>query len=191
MRTYMADRARRQFVLCRASLRINLCEEIGCNNRSLRFGLGEHGKPYAVVDGKAADVAFNVSHSGHHGLIALAAKGRLGVDVEVRSGRRDLDRIGKKVFGPSECERISRLQCGEKNHMFFRLWTMKESLSKALGAGLSLGFSTFEVPGTILDGAQGGEFRFPHLPDRLWKVVDLGENRFAAALAYESVARAQ
>ena len=36
----------------------------------------------------------------------------------------------------------------------------------------------------MLHGDQSGMFRFPHAPESEWRLLDLGENRFAAALAY-------
>lgn len=47
-------RARREFTLCRAAPRIVLAERLGCDDRALSFGYGEHGKPYARVGGAGA-----------------------------------------------------------------------------------------------------------------------------------------
>ena len=72
----------------------------------------------------------------------------------------------------------------QKVHLFFRLWSMKEALIKALGTGFSLNPSRFEVPEAILCGARSGDFGFPHSPASTWRLHDLGEPRFAAAVAY-------
>ena len=87
--------ARRQYALCRAALRIHLCERLGCSNRELSFGYLEHGKPFARVDGAPSSASFNVSHSGRHGLIGFAKEDGLGVDLEVRRPGRDFDGIGR------------------------------------------------------------------------------------------------
>ena len=76
--------------------------QLGCRNEQLAFGASDHGKPYAVVQGVVDPVSFNVSHSGAHGLIAVAAAGRLGVDVEERRTPRDLDGLISSVMGPDE-----------------------------------------------------------------------------------------
>ena len=75
---YQHDGSRRRFALCRAALRAVLCSQLDCRNEQLAFGASDRGKPYAVVQGQPAPVSFNVSHSGAHGLIAVAATGRLG-----------------------------------------------------------------------------------------------------------------
>ena len=182
---FLALAARRQFVLCRAALRLILSERLDCPNRALSFGYREHGKPFATVHGQRADVGFNVSHSGGHGLIAIAAHDRLGVDVEERVSNRDLEGIGSLVYGPAERHLLADATGCEKVHLFYRLWSMKESLIKALGAGFSLNPSRFEVPLPMLQGERTGSFRFPHAPSSEWRLLDLGEPRFAAALAYK------
>ena len=183
-RRFVVERPKRQFSLCRAALRIHLSERLGCSNRDLSFGYLEHGKPIAKVNGHRAPIGFNVSHSSRHGLIAFSDHDWIGVDAEERLPRRDLDGIGRKVYGPTERDALAAAAGAQKVHLFFRLWSMKEALIKALGTGFSLNPSRFEVPEAMLHGARSGDFRFPHCPASLWRLHDLGEPRFAAALAY-------
>lgn len=83
-RRFLSERARRDFALSRAALRVSLRERLGCESRTLSFGYGEHGKPFARIGGQCAGIGFNVSHSGRHGLIAIATHDEIGVDVEER-----------------------------------------------------------------------------------------------------------
>ena len=55
-----------------------------------------------MLDDKRITTSFNISHSGKHGLIAFAPHGQLGVDVEERVGREDIEDLIKLVFGPNE-----------------------------------------------------------------------------------------
>ena len=176
--------ARRRFALCRAALRINLCDQLGCSNRELSFGYLEHGKPIAKVGGVPSGASFNVSHSGLHGLIGFAKRDGLGVDLEVRASGRDFDGIGSSVYGPRERSALAAVAGSEKVHLFYRFWSLKEALIKALGTGLSLNPSRFEVPWPMIEGERSAEFRFPHLPSDPFWLEDLGEPRFAAARAY-------
>ena len=180
---FVAAGAGRRFALCRAALRVALCERIGCSNEDLSFGYREHGKPFAVVDGVPSDASFNVSHSGEHGLIGFAARGGLGVDLEVRAPMRDFDGIGGRVYGPRERRALAAAASSSKVELFYRLWSLKEALIKALGTGFSLSPSRFEVPMALLEGERSATFRFPHLPADPFHLEDLGEPRFAAALA--------
>ena len=176
---------RRRFALCRAALRAILCNQLGCTNEQLAFGASDHGKPYAVVDGIPAPVSFNVSHSGGHGLIAFATEGRLGVDVEERSTQRDLDGLIETVLSPDEQAELALVHGNHKLHLFFSFWTIKEALIKALGAGLSLDMSLFEVPLAMRHGTKTSTFQFPHLPAIRWRLEDLSNENFAAAIAHE------
>ena len=181
---FLVPGAGRRFALCRAALRVNLAERLDCSNSRLSFRYGEHGKPYALVDGQRVHTGFNVSHCGLHGLLVFASNDRIGIDVAERTPGRDLDGIASLVYGPLERRMLSLASGLQKEHLFFRLWSMKEALIKALGSGFSLNPSGFEVPEAMLRGARSGVFRFPHAPTDRWHLIDLGEHRFAAALAY-------
>ena len=159
---FLSAHARRQFVLCRAALRVTLSERLGCANHQLAFGYLEHGKPFALVDGQRAAIGFNVSHSGTQGLMAFATNAWLGVDVEERVSARDLEGIGSLVFGPAERRSLAIAAGRDRVELFYRLWSMKEALIKAVGAGFSLNPSRFEIPPPMLEGARSGTFRFPH-----------------------------
>ena len=176
---------RRHFVLCRAALRAMLCQELDYGNDSLSFGEGEHGKPFAKVNGRPMALSFSVSHSGSYGLIALAQAGRVGVDVEQIVPKRHLNALIEAVMGPDERRELDAMDDRAKLHQFFRLWTCKEALVKALGTGFSTDVSGFQVPSNIRRGEAVGEFRFPHLPTIAWKLEAVSEEEFAAALASE------
>lgn len=176
---------RRRFALCRAALREILGRRLDCANERLEFGLSPYRKPFALVRGRPAPINFNVSHSGGHGLIAIAPRGRVGVDVEERSTRHDLDGPVATVLGPDERSALSEA-CGDsKVHLFFCIWTIKEALIKGLGTGHYTDVSGFQVPANMRGGESTGLFRFPHLPAVTWRLEDLGNADFAAALAHE------
>lgn len=176
---------RRRFSLCRAALRAVLCAHLGCANDKLAFGANSYGKPFALVGGEQSGVAFNVSHTASHGLIALAQSGCLGIDLEERVPKRSLDALLEAVMGPQEQADLAVLEGNEKLELFYRFWTLKEALIKALGTGFSTDPSRFELPANMRRGGTSGTFRFPHLPGTTWGLEDIGTEEYAAALAYE------
>ncbi|MDE2842703.1 MAG: 4'-phosphopantetheinyl transferase superfamily protein [Chloroflexota bacterium] len=176
---------RRCFVLCRAALRSLLCAELGCRNHQLGFQESEYGKPFALVDGQPASTSFNVSHSGSHGLIACAPRGRLGIDVEEIAHPRHLESLIEAVMDPEEQAELSRMSGDAQLRQFFRLWTCKEALIKALGTGFSTDISKVQVPAALRQGAGSGVFQFEHMPGVMWQLDDIGNQEFAAALARE------
>lgn len=184
-RKFRLEPPRREFALCRAALRVILCRKLDCSNDELTFTEGKYGKPSAHVRGQRAPVSFNVSHSGRHGLIALARRGRVGVDVEPRDARRNLDVLIGEALTSDEQSRLAGADANRKRQLFFRLWTMKEALIKALGRGFSLHISEFEIPASMCNGQRLCEFRFPHLSEVGWRLENLGNRDFAAAIAHE------
>ena len=185
----MYDSPKRRFTLCRAALRSVVCRELDCRNEHLSFEASGHGKPFAILRGLPAPISFNVSHSGCHGLIAMAPGGRIGVDVEERVPHRNLDELITAVFGPNEQRKLAGAHQRDRLHLFFSLWTMKEALSKAHGMGLSLDVARFEIPKAMRAGAASGSFRFPQLPDIEWTLHNIGTDRFAAAVAHDRDSR--
>ncbi len=181
---FRAEHARRHYARCRAALRAMLCERLDCSNEALAFGAGGHGKPFATVAGKALPASFNVSHCPDHGLIAFGPDGTpLGVDVESRDHRGNLRLVAEGVFGSDELAVLARHSDAEWRRLFFRLWTLKEAVIKALGTGFALSPKNFEMPSALLHGAKSAPFHFLHAPEEPWFVHGLGEERFAAALA--------
>ena len=176
----------RRYVLCRAALRALLCGLLRCNNWELAFGHGEFGKPFALVGGVPAAINFNVSHSGRHGLIAIALQGRVGVDVEELVMPQGLNRLIASAFTAAEKADLKSGEPTNRIRDFFRLWTAKEALIKALGKGLSIDLSTFEIPIEMRRGAKASVFKFPDSPETLWRLVNLSTRDFAAAVTYES-----
>ena len=185
-RRYRHAGPRRRFALCRAALRAMLCAQFDCRNEQLTFGASKYGKPFALVQGIPASSSFNVTHSGQHGLVAFAPAGRLGVDIEERVSRRDIDGLITTVLGPAEQAELALARGYHKLHLFFSLWTIKEALLKALGLGFSLDISQFEIPLDMRRGMKKSIFQFPHLPAINWRLENLGTEHFAAAIAHET-----
>ncbi len=176
---------RRRFALCRATLRALLRDRLGCDNARLTIGAFEFGKPFAALRGEIAPVSFNVSHSGAHGLIAIAPDGRLGVDVEERVARKGLDGLMQAALTPDERAELAASDDGVKLRGFLRLWTIKEAVIKAVGLGISMSMSELEVPPAMRRGESGGVFSLRQTPGTAWRLEDLGTDDFAAAVAHE------
>ena len=110
----------------------------------------------------------------------------MGVDIEDFSARSDVDGLIKAVLTPNEQSDLALLQGREKLRKFLTLWTLKEALIKALGVGLSMDMSGFEVPSDMRHGKTSSVFKFSHLPTVEWRLHNLGNQTFAAAFAHAS-----
>lgn len=179
------NEGKRQFSLCRSALRASLVKILDCRNEDLRFSDSRKSKPVAFVCGKLVNQEFNVSHSYEHALLALSEKGRVGIDVEERVVRYDIGGEITKAFSPIERKALTNSLGENKIQMFFRLWTVKESLIKAIGEGFRLDTSSFTIPERLIHGARRANFHFPETPDQEWQIENLENEQFAAALTYE------
>lgn len=93
-----------------------------------KLQLNRYGKPY--VD---SSVYFNLSHSGQY-VICAFYKEEIGIDIE-KIEHLEIDDF-KTIFSEQELDQL-RVSVSPLTE-FFRFWTIKESIIKAEGKGLSL-----------------------------------------------------
>lgn len=134
------ERDRRRSIVAWGLLRMTIGGLVGKDPASLELRRDSMGKP--VLEGGPS---FNLSHSGEHILIAAAPEGRVGVDVEVVRPLPDVDTLAEMTLAPDEVESLGALDPSQRERAFFRIWTRKEALIKALGAGLSIPLNSFSV----------------------------------------------
>lgn len=139
-RRFLRPEHARRFMAGRYALRRVLARVTGQSPQMIELRYTEHGKPY-LPDGPA----FNLSNSGRYAYIAVAAAGRLGVDIEQRIPGRDLPGIASRYFSSREQEALAAMDATQRLRTFYRIWTRKEALLKAAGSGLSTPLGSFSV----------------------------------------------
>lgn len=128
---YAIDRPREQFRAARTALRQVLGGYLGIDPRDVSLTVEPDGKPVLAK----GHLQFNVTHSGERGLVAVANR-RVGVDLEQLRPVENADGLVERFFGPEEREQYRRLPVDLKLAGFFRGWTGKEALLKAVGTGI-------------------------------------------------------
>ncbi|MGW2964266.1 4'-phosphopantetheinyl transferase family protein [Streptomyces sp. NPDC001220] len=94
-----------------------------------------HGRPR--IDWPPTDLDFSLSRSGPHWLLAVAAGQRVGVDLE-SSRPLDVDGASRFVMSASELAHVRAARDDTaRRHAFFRCWTRKEAVVKAVGVGIA------------------------------------------------------
>jgi len=137
-----ADRLRfavhqRRFIASRGALRRILGQYLNCPPDQLAFDYGDQGKPVLVPGINPLDLQFNLSHSEALTLVAIAPQHPVGVDLECRRSMNNLSALTRRFFSPAEFDAIQGCPAAEQELLFFRYWTAKEALLKAMGQGLS------------------------------------------------------
>jgi 4'-phosphopantetheinyl transferase len=130
------------FALTRGTLRCLLSEATGVAADKIAFAEGLYGKPCVVG---THGPHFNVSHSGCWALIGFSDSRDIGVDIELmRAAGGELD-LARSFFSAAEYHSLEGLANGMLFSSFYRIWTCKEAVLKAHGAGISEHLKDFSV----------------------------------------------
>lgn len=108
---------------------------------------------------RAAGSAVSIAHSGRFGVSAVSnSPVRLGVDCEPRAGEIPDDDLVRDITSPEEFAAWSVLAEESRRPAFARLWTLKEAVLKARGAGLAGGMETVRLRPDFSGLAEPGWF---------------------------------
>ena len=142
---FFHDRDRNLFAMTRAILRTLLSEAASVPANQILFAEGPHGKPgLAGIKGPQ----FNVSHSGSWALIGLSDRRPIGVDIELTRNSGDELDLARSFFSDAEYRTLEGLEDGARLQSFYKIWTCKEAVLKAIGAGISAHLKDFSVEWT-------------------------------------------
>lgn len=125
--------------LCAEYLLMRACSEFGVDYKSESVTAFGQGKPRF----SRAPVCFSLSHSGERGMCVMSDR-EVGCDVEKTGG--DHMAVARRFFSAPELSMLEKCKTeGEREELFCRLWTLKESFIKCTGEGLSLPLDSFSV----------------------------------------------
>jgi 4'-phosphopantetheinyl transferase len=169
-RGFKFERHRCRYVVGRARLRQILSRYGAGDPASLLLREGPQGKPELAGWPAAAAISFNLAHSGHLALCAVACGARVGVDVELIRQERvpQWDRIARRYFGRAEIRHLFEVTNEERYAEFLRIWTLKEACLKAAGTGLTADLARVDVARVL--GRPGG---IVLASDELWRCFEL------------------
>lgn len=133
------ERHRRRFITARSMLRFLLGQYLNRSPQSINFDYNHYGKPM-IPD--AFDITFNLSHSADYAVLAVGQTHDLGIDLEHFSNRDYLE-LAQSYFSAFEIQWLKNVPDIMKPMVFFKIWTQKEAVIKAIGAGLSYPTQSF------------------------------------------------
>src|SRR5436190_14413109 len=119
---------RNRFIAGRALVRMAVSRYLGCKPAEIDFNYNLWGKP-CLTNG---DLQFNVAHSEEHFVLAVSREA-VGVDIERIRTIEDIHLVARTVFSPEELTAWTLLPEPEQVAAFYKIWTRKEALLKALG----------------------------------------------------------
>lgn len=143
---YHQNKDKIRFTIGRGMLRFILAAYLNVSPSSLAFSKSQYNKP--ILEGPD-DLHFNASYAEDLILIGVANE-PIGVDIEYINRSLNYKELVGEVFTQTEKSLISSSLKGREE--FFKLWTRKEALLKAVGRGLGDDLKNF----SCLDGTQTG-----------------------------------
>lgn len=136
---------RDQYIITQGLTRIVLGRMLDTAPEALAFTRGPKGKPY--LDGEFSDTGtqFNMTHTSHMALVAVAMHREVGIDIERIRDNLQWEKLARRYFSEQEYRGFRELPGESKLRAFFTCWTRKEAVLKAIGTGLGGGLASFDV----------------------------------------------
>jgi 4'-phosphopantetheinyl transferase len=143
MQRFHFEKDRIQYAVSHAILRILLGRYLDTDPSSISFYRNEFGKPHLSQILPAPKLAFNLSHTNHVGLLAIAVGLEIGVDIEEVCPVEC--EIVERYFSRQEQAALTALEGNDWLEGFYNCWTRKEAILKAEGLGLNANLDAFDV----------------------------------------------
>lgn len=134
---------RDRYIVARAVLRQILSLYTQIAPEKILFKQGEKGKPYLQLN--PLHIQFNTSHSHDLAVYAITTHAEIGVDIEKVENKKSNEAVAKRFYSDVEYAELMHLAESERISAFYRIWSAKEALIKALGQGLYSPLSAFSV----------------------------------------------
>lgn len=181
---------RDRFTLARVMLRLVLAQELDCDPRQVDIALDARGKPR--VSHPTTAPAFSIAHGGNLVVLAVSARGSVGIDVELADRDIEPEELIPYTCNAPEAAWLDTLSTAQRPSGFLFLWTLKEAYLKATGEGLAqdprrIAFDLRDVHAPKLrEPARGGEpqawqfFLQPDLENHILALATHGQSHGGA-----------
>lgn len=148
--TYHTKKLSEDYIISHSMLRHVLSHYTKTHPRDIAFLIGEYGKPY--LKNNQHSIEFNMSHSKDVLCIVVTKDEELGVDIEFKDSSINVEELQNFVFHTQETKYMNSLKSNEqKIYFFYNLWTLKESMVKAIGLGLSYPINQINLIDEVLN----------------------------------------
>ena len=144
---------RNAFLITRIALRCLLAHFLKITPDRVQITYAKYGKPKLV--GESLPIHFNVSHCNGFSALAFSPSHEVGIDIEQHKSDLNPNELAGSFFTATEVAHLRKYaHPSEQLEQFFTIWTRKEAVAKALGLGLQLDLSSFDVLSSPLQVSQ-------------------------------------
>jgi 4'-phosphopantetheinyl transferase len=186
-RRFRFGQDRSKYICTRGILRYLIGRIVRHPAKEIDIVYNEFGKPSLLHRQNAEHIEFNVAHSGDLALLAFSKNIRIGIDLEKEQPDIEFLQLAQLILSPYQFTQFVGLPREMQQREFYRCWTLKEAFCKAIGRGMSLPYSSFDL--SFLENGPPRLLRLDSEPDSCghWTlrdfIVDVG---YVGALAVES-----
>lgn len=137
---FVTEELRLKFRLSHYFKRVVLAKFIECLPKDLSFISDKYGKPLLVDQ---PNFQFNLSHTDKAVAVMVSHIAVCGIDIETEKAVNDRESVAEYFMHPDEYQSWYAASCSEG--LFYKTWTKKEALTKAIGKGMSLNFKSIKL----------------------------------------------
>ena len=145
---FKKSRDAQNYILRKGMVRAVLGQYLQNEPQAVRFLHEENGKPNLDPEGDVHDIRFSLSHTDEMVCLGISKKSRIGLDIVKSDSRYPFLATAQYLFTPGESQWITQTPSHEQHIRFFRIWSLKEALLKAMGGGVGMMQET-EVSGIM------------------------------------------
>ena len=135
-----------------------VCRISGYPVSSISIHRYPNGKPFLP---DFPNLHFNITHTDHLAVLAIDDQ-LVGIDVEKVSTARMA--VADRFFSNNEIEMLNKCPKNQRDHLFFELWTGRESFVKAIGVGIFNSMGQYTIARNALD------WQINHSETGLWNI---------------------
>lgn len=117
---------------------------VGCKPDEVAVSHGSNGEPSLLHNGVPLQLAISTASCSDVVVIALAASGRVGVDVQAIESEHP--HVQQRALAPAEFHDLHARPAVEVPAAWMAYWTRKEALLKGLGVGLRIEPASILLP---------------------------------------------
>ena len=155
------DSGKCEYLVAHILLRVALSRLHPIAPSEWQFAQTHQGRPLVRAPLDATGLHFSISHT--RGLVACVTSQHVevGVDVEEMAPCAELGELTHSCLSDYELAQWRRLGASQQPYRFYQLWTLKESLLKAMGSGLGLPLASLsfrlgpEAPPELMSAPNG------------------------------------
>jgi 4'-phosphopantetheinyl transferase len=152
---FKKNRDAQNYVLRHGMMRAVLGQYIRKEPQEVPVVHEENGKPILDPQGNTHDIHFSLSRTDEMVCLGISKKSSIGLDIVKCDCSYPFSATAEYLFTPGERQWITRTPSRKQHVRFFRIWSLKEALLKAVGGGVGMLQET-EVSGIMKNHSLNG-----------------------------------